>query len=541
MRKKRASIIAWALAGIVVVVSIIRIVLWAAALNVAPSLFDLVEAFGWELAIPSVFSVLAAMIIARQPGNRVGWLMMIVGLAVINPIDLMVPASAPAPPISLGLWLILWIQAWSWIPVIFPIFLVPLHFPTGTPLPGRWQWVTRVAVGMWLVFMVLAVLVSEVGPSDGSWTMANPIGFISTDAANGPLLVAWAAALVATVSASVASLFVRFRRSEGVERQQIRWLLMAGALLVVAYASIFITAFIAAPENFDLSALQDLVLVLSILSVPMAIGVAIFRYRLWDLEVVINRALVYGPLTTVLAGIFAMLIAISSQLAKQILGTQSQALAAAVSAVVVAVIFQPLRTRVQAFVDKRFYPQKADLATGLVEIMPEFWAFLDRNTLIPAAQDHVRAVLGVPFTAIYLAEEDGAFELAAQGESPPETPAHIEPTAKQEAELRLKRVVSSETAGPAVGYVPIHVDRGRAVELIGLLAIGKRTNGRGYSGDELKALADLGGGIGLALRAMQMAEAKGRHRHKREILQEQTMDTVPAQLVTDLGKGAQSL
>jgi GAF domain-containing protein len=143
-----------------------------------------------------------------------------------------------------------------------------------------------------------------------------------------------------------------------------------------------------------------------------------------------------------------------------------------------------------------------------VEIMPEFWAFLDRETLIPVAQEHVRAVLEVPFTAFYLASKDGKFELAGNEGGQPDVLSRIEPTAKQEAELHQKRVVACDPPGPAVGYVPIHVDRGRAAQLIGLMAIGNRSDGRGYSGDELKALADLGGKIGLALRAIELAEAK---------------------------------
>lgn len=503
MKQRRAKFIAWGLAGIVVAASVAKLIIWVAALDGAPNLFDLVQGVGWGLAIPATFSVLAALIIARLPDNRVGWLMMIVGLALTSPTGFLLDTLPTPNSLTLGLWLLLWVDGWSWTVTILPIFLIPLHFPTGKVMPGRWKWVLHAAVGLWVSLMVGVALSSNFGPQDGSWSFANPIGFVSDQVANGPILSGFGVVLIGTISASVASLFVRFRHSEGAERQQIRWLLLAGALLVAAYVFIFITG----PDNVELTGIQNLVLALSILSIPIAIAVAIFRYRLWDLDVVINRALVYGPLTTLLAGVFAVMIAISSVLARQIFGTQSQALGAAVSAVVVAVIFQPLRARVQAFVDERFYPQKADLASGLVEILPEFWAFLDRHTLIPVAEEHIRAVLGVPFTAFYLAEE-GGFELVAHRDTPLGAPPRIELTAKQDEEMRRKRVVASETSGPTVGYVPIHLDRGRAIELTGLIAIGKRTDGRGYSGDELKALADLGGKIGLAMRAIELAEAR---------------------------------
>jgi len=479
-------------------------IFWAAGLKAGPSLIDLVETFGWGLAIPTVFSVLAALIVSRQPDNRVGWLMMIVGLAANSPTSLVLDAMPRPQSLTFGLWLLAWVDSWSWTLIILPIFLIPLHFPDGQVIPGRWKWVTRAAAGLLVSLMVILALSANVSPQEGGWSFINPIGFISDELLNGPIVFGFGTLLIGTISASVASLFVRFRRSTGAERQQIRWLLLAGSFLVFSYSFIFITA----PENFDLNGIQTLVLVLSILGVPIAIAVAIFRYRLWDLDVIVNRALVYGPLTTVLAGIFAVLIAVSSELAKQIFGTQSQALGAAISAVVVAVIFQPLRSRVQAFVDQRFYPQKADLASGLVEIQPGFWSLLDRQTLVSAAQEHARRALGVSYSAFFLPDPDGIFESVAHDEAPQGVTSRLELSPQQMDELLGKRVIANTNGGAAAGYVPIHVDRGRTTELLGLLAIGTRDNGRGYSGDDLKGLVDLGGKIGLALRAVELGESR---------------------------------
>jgi len=504
VRQKRARIIAWGLAGVVLLISITRVILWAADLKAGPSLVDLVETFGWGLAIPTVFSVLAALIVSRQPDNRVGWLMMIVGLAANTPLGLVLDAMPRPQSLTLGLWLLVWTDGWSWTLIILPIFLIPLYFPDGRVMPGRWKWVTRAAAGLLVSLMVILALSANMGPQDGSWSFNNPIGYIPEELLNGPIVFGFGAFLIGTISASVASLFVRFRRSTGAERQQIRWLLLAGAFLVFTYSFIFITA----PENFDLNGIQTLVLVLSILSVPIAIAVAIFRYRLWDLDVIVNRALVYGPLTTVLAGIFAVLIAVSSELAKQIFGTQSQALGAAISAVVVAVIFQPLRSRVQAFVDKRFYPQKADLASGLVEIQPGFWSLLDRQTLVSVAQEHARRALGVSYSVFFLPVSDGIFASVAHEEAPQAETSRLELSPQQMDELHQKRVIANTNGGAAAGYVPIHVDRGRTTELLGLLAIGTRDDGRGYSGDDLKGLVDLGGKIGLALRAVELGESR---------------------------------
>jgi GAF domain-containing protein len=159
-------------------------------------------------------------------------------------------------------------------------------------------------------------------------------------------------------------------------------------------------------------------------------------------------------------------------------------------------------------VDKRFYPQKADLASGLVEIQPGFWSLLDRQTLVSVAQEHARRALGVSYSVFFLPVSDGIFASVAHEEAPQAETSRLELSPQQMDELHQKRVIANTNGGAAAGYVPIHVDRGRTTELLGLLAIGTRDDGRGYSGDDLKGLVDLGGKIGLALRAVELGESR---------------------------------
>jgi MFS family permease len=486
MKKKRSRVIAWGLAGVAIASSVVIFALWVSGLGEPPTLFDWVEALGWGLALPMVFSVLAALIIARQPRNRVGWLMMVVALALNNPVDPIVGRfQDPPETVTLGLWLLFWLSGWSWIPVIFPIFLIPLYFPTGDLPSPRWRWVPRLAIGLWILFMIVSAFLSEGGPIDADWTVPNPMmGFIPIEFVEGPFLILWGIGLLTVLSASVISLFMRYRHAPSAERQQLRWLLFAGGFFLIFYG----VTFFASP--WLESGWQNLIFVLSILGMPAAIAVAIFRYRLWDLDVVINRALIYGPLTTFMAGTFAMVIALTTELTKQALGDQSKALGAAISAVIVAVVFQPLRSRIEAFVDKHFYPQKLDLATGLVEVQPEYWSFLDQQTLIRLVMEHVRDVLGTDHTAVYLAAGPDRFKMAQQ----------LNDSAQGHTTITLSVI-----------------DRGKTNELLGLLAIGSRTNGKGYSGDDLKGLVELGGKIGLALNAVQLG-SKGLKRSGKQPL-----------------------
>lgn len=502
MKQRRIRTIAWGLSGIAIAGGLFQMILWLRSLSGRPTLFDLVEAVGWGLAMPLLFSVLAALIVARQPGNRVGWLMMIVALGLNNPAEVIASQMAgPPATMTIDLWLLLWLDGWSWIPVIFPIFLIPLYFPTGMPSSPRWTWVNRLAIGLWVLFMVLSAFIMEAGPINADWTVPNPIGFIPDDSFAGPFLILWGIALLTTVSASVISLFMRYRRAAGTERQQIKWLLFAGAVFALVYGITFFSS--DSGEVVD-SGLSNLIFVLTILGMPVAIAIAIFRYRLWDLDVVVNRTLVYGPLTTIMAGTFAMVIAITTEVTKQTLGAESKALGAAISAVIVAVVFQPLRDWIEKGVDKRFYPQKLDLASGLVEVQPEYWTFLDQEVLMEMALEHVARVLDISHVAFYLGTKMGNFQIAQQLGVLARELQTVSLSEKQCTDLNKKRVVASELPGIIIGHVPIHVDRGKSIELLGLLAIGSRTNGKGYSGDDLKGLVELGGKIGLALRAIQL-------------------------------------
>jgi len=524
MKNKRARITAWGLAGLAIAGSVYGAATWMARLSGRPTFYDSVEALGWGLALPLIFSVLAALIISRQPGNRVGWLMMVIALAqgtgsvlnwVLEPL-----AAAPPSSLTAGIWLLLFVRGAGWVPVIFPVFLIPLYFPTGRPPTPRWRWVARLNIGMMVTFTVLAALTATIDTPN--WSIPNPIGFIPESFWEGGFMLVWTAGLITAIGGSVASLYVRYRKASSVERQQIKVLLLAGVLFGVFFTA---SALLSNGDAFSENGWLDLLFVLTILGLPVAIAIAIFRYRLWDLDVVINRALIYGPLTTFMAGTFAMVIALTSELTKEVLGDQSKALGAAISAVIVAVVFQPLRSRIEAFVDKHFYPQKLDLASGLVEVMPEYWSFLDRETLMGLAMEHVRGVLGTEHAAFYLATGPDRFELAAELNGA----AHEHPaftlSKKQRDELQKKRVVASEGMAKVAGHVPLFIDRGKSNELLGLLSVGSRTNGKGYSGDDLKGLVELGNKIGLALNAIDLRDRTNHRSNKWAVESPGTQDS----------------
>jgi hypothetical protein len=356
MKRNRWTWLAWLLAGLIIVAALVEFMIWSQQRTGPTALFDWVEVLGFGVALPVVFSVPAALIIARQPTNRVGWLLMLVGLTPVAPLNTMV-AALPSPPAALtpGIFLLVWFDAWSWIPLIFPIFLIPLNFPTGRPPTPRWNWVNWLALVMWLVFIMLTPFIDTVSPNSGAWSLPNPIGFIPAAAVNGPFMIVWGAGLLTLVTASVASLFVRYRRAQSRERQQIAWLLYAGAWFLVVYASGLLFN-----SSGQVSGLENLLFVLSILTIPVAIAIAILRYNLYDINVIIRKTLIYAALTALLALVYFGSVVLLQRLFGALTGVAQSPLAVVVSTLAIAALFTPLRRRIQDWIDRRFYRKKYD-------------------------------------------------------------------------------------------------------------------------------------------------------------------------------------
>lgn len=230
-----------------------------------------------------------------------------------------------------------------------------------------------------------------------------------------------------------------------------------------------------------------------------AVGISILRYRLWDIDVVVNRALIYGPLSVILAAIFAVTVALINQSTRQLLGTEATVTATAVSALVVATFFQPIRARIEGWINKRVYADNANLARELVEIS-------DPRIMLPApalaqkVAERISKLVNSEQGAVYL-EQGGGFRLAASAGPRGKLPAAFKLNAKARHDLAAGKIV---TEGPAHFLVPLYVPRLRTKELVGVLALGLRKNGRGYSSDDKRALVELGGQVGTALYAAQL-------------------------------------
>jgi MFS family permease len=299
----------------------------------------------------AVFSTVGVVIAARHPSNPIGWLFCAVAVAA----GLGTLSDAYASfwldgrgSRGLGQAAAVY-EDNGWVPgVLVPVTFVLLLFPDGRLLSPRWRPVAwSAAVGM-VGFAVGGVLAP--GRLEDFPGVANPYGVDSP--ARDVLLAIAAPLLVVGVVASPVSLVVRLRRSHGAERQQLKWLAWAGALagVVVVVGSV----------GYDVwgEGISNAAILLSVLALPVATGVAILRYRLYDIDVVINRTLVYSVLTATLAGTYLVSVLVLQLVLSAV--TRDSSLVVAGSTLAVAGLFRPARARIQALVDRRFYRRRYD-------------------------------------------------------------------------------------------------------------------------------------------------------------------------------------
>jgi hypothetical protein len=338
--RRLAYWLAWAVCALSLTLTALNFLLIAlnVSLNVAAYVF-------WpELTSIAVgYSVIGAIIASRLPYQPIGWICCAIGL--IAAVDhfggeyalyalLALPHSLP------GGEAMLWLQGWFWMLFVGLIVFLLLLFPTGRLPSSRWRpfaWVSAAVISFGVIWS------SAISPDVGFNAPPSPVQLLV-------LLLGGVAA---------ASLVAGRRGARGVERQQIKWLLYVGPIFFVASGlHIGFYFFWLAERSWGLLASYLLVAVGG-LSGPIAIGVAILRYRLYEIDLIINRTLVYGSLTATLVALYLGGIVVLQRFFVLLTGEQST-LAVVASTLLIAALFTPLRRRIQSFIDRRFYRRKYD-------------------------------------------------------------------------------------------------------------------------------------------------------------------------------------
>jgi hypothetical protein len=393
MRPRTASRLAWSLCALTL--ALICGVVWLTLLNAGDP-----GSLGFSIVgLTSVF--VGRLVASRRPDNPIGWLFL--GGALFSTLQTLTAEYAiygittDPGALLLGRTVAGFSNALELAGPVLLFILVPLYFPTGRPVSRRWGLVAWLAVGMLPVMTLIKAVSPEEAVSDSGisnpWSVEalrpvvealDPIGF---------------AFYFGLIFAAAASLLVRLWRSRGEERQQLKWFTFAASFVPIWFLT-------NAPVERAIPTLFSVMDALVIASVPVATGIAILRYRLYDIDRIINRALVYAALTISLALVYLGSVVALQRLLSPVVG-EGNGLAVVASTLAIAALFNPLRRRVQAFVDRRFYRYKYDAERVLAGFSARLRDETDLDRLNEDLLGTVRKTVRPAHASLWLRKESG--------------------------------------------------------------------------------------------------------------------------------------
>jgi hypothetical protein len=385
MSRRTATWLAWSLCALSLALTALSLLLLA--LNRSDPNTHIYEYWQVDTLVPVSFSIIGAIIASRLPANPLGWLFC--AAACVAAVDhfsaeyalyalLAQPTSLPAGEA------LAWLASWAWILYCGCIALSLLLFPNGRPPSRRWRWLAWLSVFLTIAGAVWVAFSPGVIGNLGS--IRNPLGIEGLPSGFKPVQTIMLALLFV---AALSTLVVRLRRARGIERQQIKW----PAFTVVVVAGSSFLSDTAISEAIGLRWLEwagYVIFIPALIGFPISIGIAIVRYRLYEIDLIINRSLVYGALSATLALIYFGGVATTQAIFRALTGQQEQPqLAIVISTLLIAALFNPLRRRIQRFIDRRFYRRKYDARKTL----EAFSAKLRDETDLDALSDDLVGVV----------------------------------------------------------------------------------------------------------------------------------------------------
>ena len=418
------------------------------------------------------FPVAGALILSRLPGNRLGWLYCLCGLASSVTLASYAyaqrglvdrPGSLPGA-LAAG-----WVSSWIWVCGFSPLVTFGvLWFPDGR-LPSRRWWPVAAVAGLAVGLGVISAALRP-GPLANDLVRVNPLGVPLPrslfDAVGQGVFVPL---LVVAILGSLAALAVRYRRGPAGKRDQLRWLLIAVGLLVVSFALVGGAAVALAGNLLGLVAIP---------LVPLSVGVAVLRRRLGGAEVAVRRSLVYGWLLAAGLAVYAGVVLVLDA----VLRGHAQPVATLAAAGAVAVLYQPLRLRLQRAAERMLYGDRGDPYAVLTGLGRRLQAAGSAEQTLPETVETIAAALRLPYVAVELPGDRPARPTAAHGTSP----------------------------GPEPLVVPL-IHGGDAV---GRLVVARRDTREDLTAAERRLLADLGRQVAVAAHAVLLDRALRRSRER---------------------------
>jgi signal transduction histidine kinase len=435
------------------------------------------EGIGPELVIVPGFATVGAVVASRHRGRGIGWWFLALALCAAvreGASQYAVRTLITAPgSLAAGVWMA-WLSNSTWIVPFGFVGFVLLLFPDGQLPSPRWRpvaWTLALCTG-------LLTLAAAVDPHpielSGVGTVSNPLGIEGLRPATAILGLVFFVDMAALLASAAAPVW-RFRRATGDERQQLAWV----GYVVAVTALVGIGGVVLVQTRHPLAA--DVTGVLALVGVgvgiPVAAGIAILKHRLYDLDLVVNRTAVYGALTACVIGIYVAVVGVLGVVFQQRGGLGASLVATGV----VAVLFQPLRERLQRGVNRLLYGDRAEPYAAMTRLGQRLETSLAPDAVLPAVVDTVAQALRVPYAAMELRRDEGFEPVAAHGQ-----PSH--------EVLELPLTYRGET--------------------VARLLIGARARGEGFNAADRRLLGDLARQAGVAAHAVRLTTDLQRSRER---------------------------
>jgi hypothetical protein len=399
--------IGWLFLGIYLVLGITGLVLWSI---IETSFYSQAPPTLPEILIVvalAVWAFVGALLISRMPKNPIGWLFSIFSICIVMDDfvfgyayygSIFQPGSLPGVEVMM-VWLYWTTQPFG----AFSLALLFALFPTGRTLSPVWARLIWISGGAVIVYVLAAAiapypLISTPFPSD----------LLGMDGFNqeffDPVAIIAYSIFMLGIFASISSLFVRLSRSKGVERQQIKWFVFASAFFIPGLTLFSLGFYMETPIAPLLFIGGVLITLVSFFGIPIAATIAILRYRLWDIDIIIRRTLVYGLLTVALALIYFITVIVLQQIVQRFTDQESP-LIIVLSTLVIAALFSPLRKRIQEFIDRRFYRKHYDTAETLAQFATKVRDEVDLEPLVDDLLQVVDSTMNPESLSLWLKED----------------------------------------------------------------------------------------------------------------------------------------